>query len=543
MDLTKYFNIFTEESKTYLQELEQLLIQAEKRPDEQHLWEEVHGRLHSLKGMARTLDLNHISTFCHSMETWCLELQQGRRTVTPLLMETLFNGVDLLKELVIHHTPDQSLPEQQRYNRLLARFQAAQPAPPAQPTRTGFATPAPETMGMPQKLDYVRVRYSLIEELLGLAQEILLKDRDLPPLTDDHMTAALQSWLDDYGSSLKDLMHRLTQLRLMSIHHFAGLFSRNLRDLARKYGKQVELNVQGGVLEADISLLERLREPVNHIISNCLAHGIEPPDQRLKIGKPATGQILLSAQRKRDHLRIRITDDGRGIDREAVATFLKEQRGLAPAEIDQLANSAFYGTILDPGFSSAVRVSRLAGRGIGMHVVHEALTFLGGSLTIESQPNAGTQYTLLLPLSLSSIDAIVFQLGDFVLAVPSNRIRAIDHQELEHPGPFVPAAGLNYHDLGKTFKITQRRRKTYHLLHLHAPPDNPGSKSENGICVAVDKVIAIRTLMVLPPGDLMAGAGIYSGIGVLPDGRLAPIVEPEVWLQDSGPLRPTSQKG
>ena len=228
--------------------------------------------------------------------------------------------------------------------------------------------------------------------------------------------------------------------------------------------------------------------------------------------------------------------------REAVATFLRERRGMAPTEIEGLANSEFYGTILDPEYTSAARVSQLAGRGIGMRVVDEAMTFLGGSLTIESQPSQGTRYTLLLPLALSSIDALVVQLGEFVLAVPSNQVQAIDHQQLEQPGPCIPPAGITYHDLGKTFKITQRRRKDYHLLYLHNPDTDSGDPAANGICVAVDKVIGIRTLMVMPPGRLLALAGIYSGIGVLADGSLAPVVEPEAWLPAGDEVPAASQK-
>ncbi|MGB5987245.1 MAG: ATP-binding protein, partial [Desulfobacterales bacterium] len=334
-----------------------------------------------------------------------------------------------------------------------------------------------------------------------------------------------------------------TELRLMSIHQFADLFSRPLRDLARRYGKQVELQVAGGTIEADISLLERLREPLTHIFRNCLAHGIESAERRSQLGKPPAGKIILDARRQGAYLEMRIADDGQGIDRDAVVDFLKHRRGMGPAAIESLPSSAFYETILDPEFSTATQLSELAGRGIGMHAVLQAMTFLGGTLAIQSQPYQGTQYTLRLPLSLSAIDALIFRLGEYVLAIPGSRITKIDQIQYAQPSSFGPPPNVACHDLAKLFKLTPSRRKSYYLLYLQHSPAQPGEGKIPQTCIAVDQVIGSRSLMVLPPGKLLARAGIYSGVGILEDGTLAPIIDTDGWFPSSSGRAPAFQTG
>lgn len=191
---------------------------------------------------------------------------------------------------------------------------------------------------------------------------------------------------------------------------------RLIRELEATTGKQVTLEVMGETTELDKTVIERLGEPMTHLIRNAIDHGLETPEQRLAAGKPAQGTLRLSAEQRSGRILIRIADDGRGIDREKVLAKAVE-RGLVPAGA-QLSNEDVYNLIFAAGFSTAERVSNISGRGVGMDVVRQNVKELGGRITIESEPGKGSCFTLALPLTLAISDGMIVTVGDQTLVVP-----------------------------------------------------------------------------------------------------------------------------
>jgi two-component system chemotaxis sensor kinase CheA len=178
----------------------------------------------------------------------------------------------------------------------------------------------------------------------------------------------------------------------------------------------VRLDVSGESTELDKTVIERLGEPLTHLIRNAVDHGIEPADERIAAGKSAEGTLTLSAEHRSGRILIRIADDGKGIDRDRVFAKAVEKGLVAPdtvmtrEEIDHL--------IFAPGFSTAQQVSNISGRGVGMDVVRQNVKDLGGRITIESEPGVGTTFTLTLPLTLAISDGMVVNVGDQTLVVP-----------------------------------------------------------------------------------------------------------------------------
>jgi len=528
MDLTKYEKIFTQESEKYLDELDRLLIRVEKDPSNLDLWADIHGKIHSIKGMAGALSLEKITNLSHAMEKWCKEFQQGAVEPQPNAIQLIFEGGDLLRLLVSRMDEIGSAEDQNLFDTLISKF------------REGLDVLAIEvdTAGPPQLsnrssaegLKYVRVKYSLIEELLGLSQEILFLENALPPLSLEQVSGGLKNWIDDYTSMLKGFHFRLAQLRLVSVADFADIFVKTIRNLAKENKKEVMLKVVGGALEADITLLERLREPFVHIFRNSIAHGIEPSDERVKLGKSPEGEIRMDATRKGDSLIIKLSDDGRGIDRTAITRYLKDKKSMGDEEIARMSQQEFFDTILSPDFSSASKSTDIAGRGIGMNVVAQGIEYLGGTMTIDSAPEKGTEFTVKLPVSLSVVYTINFRLGEYTFSIPTSNVVSIDRREL-----IFPDDADSYYDLKGLLGVKDDGRKESHILKFRHPGEKYGENgAEVEMEVAVDSIIGNKPIMVMPVGELLAKTRLFAGVGILENGDISIMLDIENLPEGSG---------
>jgi len=513
MDLTKYQKIFTEESEKYLKELDKLLIEVEKDLLNTQLWTEVHGKIHSIKGMARALSLDKISDLSHAMESWCKHFQQGVLEAEPQAVQLIFGGGDILRLLVATKGEIESTNDQRSYDILLEKLRKGPEALVAGDQSESSPESRPFT---PESIDYVRVKYSLIEELLGISQEIMLLEKSLPPLSLEQISQGLKGWLDDHTSMLKGLHFRLAQLRLVTVNDFADIFVRTVRNLARENNKEITLEVIGGELAADIGLLERLREPFVHIFRNCIVHGIESPDERINMGKSSGGKITLDVTRASDNLFITVGDDGRGIDRSIIATYLREVKSMSDEEISRISDEEFFNTILNDDFTSVSTASDMAGRGVGMSVVSQGIDYLGGSMKIFSEPSKGTQFTLKLPLSLSIINTVTFKVGRYTFSIPTVLVKSISQKK-----DLSPEEGDSVYDLRRLFGVREVSEFA-NILNLNSPIDETALKGGDGVSkLAVDGIIGNRPLMVMPGGELLSRAGLFTGVGIMESGDLS----------------------
>lgn len=521
MDLTKYQKIFVQESEKYLMELDRLLIDVEKDLSNKDLWTEIHGKLHSIKGMARALSLEKITDLSHSMEDWCKMFQQGELLASSDIVQFYFDGEDLLKMLV-SRMGDISSPEDQRwYDTVIGQFKKG-PKKLSKPDKKQKKSPTTKSVRPAEKIDSVRVKYSLVEELLGISQEIMLIEKSLPPLSLEQVSRGLQNWINDYISMLKGLHFRLAQLRLISVGDFADIFVKTVRDLAKENKKEVRFKVKGGDMEADVTLLDRLREPFIHLFRNSIAHGIEAADERVQLGKKAEGTITLEATRERDSLITSISDDGRGIDRSTIAEYLKQKRSMTDKDIEKMSEEEFFNTILNPDFTTASKATDMAGRGIGMNLVAQAIEYLGGNMTIHSEQKKGTEFIIKLPVSLSIIYAITFRVGDYTVSIPTSNVLSIDKRDLSSLDE-----ENSFYDLMGLFGVKRNGKKLCHVIKLTHAGRRYSGKEEEEINVIVDSVIGNKRVMVMPIGEILAKARLFAGVGVMEDGEISVLLDVE----------------
>lgn len=521
MDLTKYEKIFVQESGKYLKELEDLLMQVEKNLSNLGLWAEIHGKVHSIKGMARALSLHNISELCHLMEEWCLKFQQGKIMSSQAAVQSLFEGSEFLGALISKSGRLDSFEDQKTYNRLTSIFQIS---PPELSGTVHMPQPLPSSahsQPMIASIDYVRIRYAFIEELLGLTQEIQLLAKRFPSFSKDQMSSGLKNWIDHYTALMKVLYFQLTQLRLMPVMDFADMFRKSIRNIAKENDKSIAFEIIGGEIQADITLLERLREPLIHIFRNCIAHGIEPAEERIGKGKSADGKITIEARSEKENLYIKIRDDGRGINKTSIIRHLKEKQKITDEEIENMSEEDIYDTILSSEFTSSSGATDLSGRGIGMSVVAQSVDYLGGSLTISSKADIGTEFSIKLPLSLSIIYAIIFSVGRYTLAIPTLSIDSIDRIDLssaENPESFC--------DTRKLMGIEGEKNNYATVLSLRHAADKAGFAGEKPrMKLIVDNVIGNRPLMILPAGEHLSRIKLFSGIGIMENGDLSILLD------------------
>jgi two-component system chemotaxis sensor kinase CheA len=216
---------------------------------------------------------------------------------------------------------------------------------------------------------------------------------------------------------VSDLQTEVVAVRMTPVGEVFERFPRLVRDLARDLGKQIRLEAEGGDIELDRAILDELGDPLLHLIRNAADHGLERAEEREAAGKPPEGRILVSAVRERRSVAIRVSDDGRGIDRAAILAKAKRE-GLADTDVELLTDDLLLRVLARPGFSTAVQVSGVSGRGVGVEVALARARALGGSLEVQTEQGVGTTFTLRVPLTLAIVRALLAQAGEERYAVP-----------------------------------------------------------------------------------------------------------------------------
>lgn len=275
-------------------------------------------------------------------------------------------------------------------------------------------------------------------------------------------------------------------IRAQPISSVFSRVPRILRELASSTGKHVKLEVIGETTELDKTVIERLSEPLTHLIRNAVDHGIESAENRLAAGKSADGTLTLSAEQRSGRILIRIGDDGGGINRARVLAKAIEKGIVAPDA--QLTHEEIDALIFAPGFSTAANVSSISGRGVGMDVVRQNVKELGGRITIESEEGKGTTFTLTLPLTLAISDGMIVNVGEETLVVP-----------LAHVVESLRPAASDIHGMGMQRQMLNVRGRFIPVIAIHEAIGavNAERSAENGVLIVVDTETAGQAALLV----------------------------------------------
>lgn len=292
-------------------------------------------------------------------------------------------------------------------------------APPEKPTETKSATPASKSQ---KDGGSIRVGIDKVDELINLVGELVITQSMLTQVSEqfeavnNDLADSLRDGIAQLERNTRELQQNVLKIRMLPITVSFSRFPRLVRDLSAKLGKDIELQMIGEQTEVDKTVLEKINDPLVHLVRNSLDHGIESPEERLAAGKPAKGTLTLSAFHEGGDIVIKVGDDGGGLKRDKILAKALE-RGIVK-EHDELTDERIYNLIFAPGFSTADNVSDVSGRGVGMDVVRRNIRDLGGNVTIASDPGLGSEVTIRLPLTLAILDGQLAALGDQTYVLP-----------------------------------------------------------------------------------------------------------------------------
>lgn len=286
-------------------------------------------------------------------------------------------------------------------------------------SRTTTSSPSVQsTLSEEQRADSIRVHVDLLDSLMNLAGELVLTRNQLNQNVENWDRNAINLAAQRLDTVTTELQASIMSTRMQPISIVLDRFHRITRDMAHKLGKSVALELEGEDVELDKSIIEKMSDPLTHLVRNAIDHGIESIDERKGAGKPETGTICIKARHEAGHVLIEMADDGRGISVERV-TEEAVRRGLVDrARAEELSERELVRYIFMPGFSTATQVSDISGRGVGMDVVSTNLSRLGGSIDVDTRTGEGTQFRIKLPLTLAIVPSLLVSVSSETYAIP-----------------------------------------------------------------------------------------------------------------------------
>lgn len=280
---------------------------------------------------------------------------------------------------------------------------------------------------------YLKIESAKLDQLINLVGELVIAGASANVIASDRRDDNLLEVLSMISSLVEQIRDGALTMRMVPVSEIFQVFPRIVRDLSRELGKEIELTMQGGDAELDKSMIDKLADPLMHIVRNAIDHGLEVPFDRENAGKSSMGHISLTAYHESGSIVIEVTDDGRGIDSEKVIARAKEKGLISTA--DGMSNSQIFKLLFEPGFSTAERVTNLSGRGVGLDVVKKNIEMLRGEIEVESERNFGTTMRLRLPLTLAIIDGFLVNIGKSDFVIPLDMVQEClecDHIAFEY---------------------------------------------------------------------------------------------------------------
>jgi two-component system chemotaxis sensor kinase CheA len=482
IDLNRFIATFFDEAQEHLESIEERAMALGASGNDAETLNAIFRAAHSIKGGSGTFGFTQLSEATHEMETLFDALRKGKGVADESTVRLLLDACDVFKAHLARLKGGErgTDPAMTEVRHQLAGYRSREKAeitqipvagaateesffgsdePAAAPdapkgTAYGLFDDAPgaaEKSVKPEKNEKygffepdapvehnrrkgdqssIRVSVEKIDRIVNLVGELVIAQAMMQQAAgtmaggkDEHLAHSLAT-LD---RNTRDLQQAVMSIRMMPMEFVFSRFPRLVYDVSAKLGKKVHLRTQGHDTELDKELIELLVDPLTHVVRNAIDHGIEPPEDRMKSGKPETGTVSMRATHRGGSVIIEVNDDGRGLDRERI---LAKARELGMPVDDTWSDQEAWSLIFEAGFSTAKEVTSLSGRGVGMDVVRRNIASLGGSVSVSSVKGEGTTITIQVPLTLAVLDGMIVCVGDEQYIVPLEFVA-----EAFKPGP------------------------------------------------------------------------------------------------------------
>jgi two-component system chemotaxis sensor kinase CheA len=385
----------------------------------------------------------------------------------------------------------------------------------------------------------IRVNVDTLEHLMTMVSELVLTRNQLLEISRRNEDSEFKVPLQRLSNVTAELQEGVMKTRMQPIGNAWQKLPRIVRDLSSELGKQIELEMHGADTELDRQVLDLIKDPLTHMVRNSADHGLETPAERLAAGKPEQGTIRVSAYHEGGHIIICIADNGRGLNTDRIKQKALQNGIVTESELEKMSETQIHKFIFAPGFSTAAAVTSVSGRGVGMDVVRTNIDQIGGTIDVKSVPNAGSSFTIKIPLTLAIVSALIVEAAGERFAIP--QIAVVE---------LVRARANSEHRIEriKDTPVLRLRNKLLPLLHLKKLlklDDGHDADPENGFIVVmqvgsqtfgivVDGVFHTEEIVVKPMSTKLRHIGMFSGNTILGDGAVIMIIDPNGIAQSIG---------
>jgi two-component system, chemotaxis family, sensor kinase CheA len=521
---------FLVESEEGLDIMEQALVQMESTPSDPELLPNIFRVAHSLKGNATSLGLNELAGFAHVVEDLLDVFREQQALPSPDLISLLLKAVDELRAMVsaAKAGPRDLTAKQQKIRKEIAHEVEKRSK------RVLTSSGAPGESSSAARIDTLpgasprtlRADVEKLDHMLNLTGEIVIAQGRLRQMIEQLGTDQGRALLEMHREAERlymDLQSEVMSIRMVPIGPLFRQFVRSVRDLARSHGKMARLEVIGGDVEVDTTVLEQLKDPLLHLLRNAVDHGLEKPADRERQGKNACGVIRLSAAHSGGNIVVKLQDDGGGFDRARILEKAKRLGLLSGINKDELRDQDLYDIVFQAGFSTAESVTDLSGRGVGLDVVRRNIDILRGTAEISSTAGKGSTITIRLPLTLAIIEGFSVRVGAETFIVPLEHVTECTELPAEQRSPeasgilSLRGTALPYVRLRRMFSVSGETPKRENIVVVKINEFHAG--------IAVDELLGGMQTVVKPLGRAFRAVPGIAGSTVLGDGRVGLIID------------------
>jgi two-component system, chemotaxis family, sensor kinase CheA len=526
---------FLVESYESLDRLDHDLLALERDPESRDVLASIFRTMHTIKGTCGFLGFLKLERIAHAAESLLAGVRDGSMAITPQTAGVLLATGDVLR-LILRQIEVSGTDGDDDHDALVADLERLRVAPESlnPTTRTAAeATPqpaAPTRGALPRSAftdTTVRVDVGLLDRLMTLVGELVLARNHLVELAADPPDPSLASATQSVDHITAELQESVMKTRLQPIRTAWSTFPRVVRDLAVALDKRARIETVGDDTELDRSIIEAIKDPLTHIVRNAVDHGIEEPELRIATGKPAEGVVSVRAYHEGGQVTIEVSDDGAGIDLEAVRAKAVELASMTPEQATQMSERDVVDLLFVPGFSTADHVTTVSGRGVGMDVVRTNIERIGGSIDVTNRSGGGTSFKIRIPLTLAIIPVLIATAADERFAIPQANL-------LELVG-IVPGSIETLHDV-PVFRLRDRLLPVVSLareLRLDdGVEESPAGRflivlqaDDRRYGLVVDGLSDPSEIVVKPLGSHLSGLEVFAGATILGDGHVGLILD------------------
>jgi two-component system chemotaxis sensor kinase CheA len=534
IDFDAILRTFVAESEEHLVRIEESLIGLESDPDEQKFLEVIFRGAHTIKGNAASLGFTKVSEFAHAFEELLQRLRNRAVPVSKERITLLLRSVDALRQMLPEAIAgaEEIRPEHQALLATLAdkndspveEPRSLKPSEIVDPGGSLFGRRREDSQALIERADTVRVDIQKLDHMLNLAGEIAVAHgrlRQVLETPSNHIAEALEahSQLERLSLNLQEL---IMKARMVPVGPIFRQYIRTVRDVAQANGKIARLVIYGDDVEIDLGMVEKLKDPLTHMVRNALDHGLESPEARRRAGKDPCGSITLKAFHEGASIVIQLIDDGAGLNRDHIAARARSS-GMT-TDPEQLSDQELFKFIFEPGFSTAEKITDLSGRGVGMDVVRRNIETLRGTVSVESRSGTGTTIIIRVPLTLAIIEGFGFGIGEETYVLPLHTVLECIELPAEERGYNVRQGVINLR--GEPLPYI-RLREWFGLASPRPPRENAVVIEIDRVKSAfvVDRLYGAQQTVIKPLGKRFQNLPGIAGSAILGNGRVALILD------------------